>query len=622
MAVETPIHEMKNGLVVMQAETGKPVFANNAANNNWDITKEFSGDKGQGVLQWDGNDLFQKSNAGKSQTAPLEYKFEVDEPGTYYISLRAIRPETGAPGDRNNDFFIRVEDAPYEKIFFSGPREEFKWAIKFDPGHGKTKIDSTFVVTQKMINDNDGIFTLNLAGRSSQAGVDEIHINKGGFDRDADAPTSKFISGSAGNPPPPPAPPTEPDEEVEPPAPPSPPPAPPAPPSPPPVPPSPPAEDVKVNLWIIDADTDKRIEKITMGEDFDLARLKNGNFSIEAEVTGGPAGSVKLQFDDGQARTESAAPYALFGDVGTDFWGETLSEGPHQVKVEVYADKSGKGALLDAKTVAFDVFDSAVAPVPPTTDPEPEVPEQETDISVSFTLINAETDDSLGVITEGTQIDLTKLGAEGFSISAEIAGATVGSVGLSFDGGATQIENVVPFALFGDRNGDYVGRDLAAGTHSVEVVLYEGKNGTGAILGEASQTFEAVTGGDAPPVADSLFSYIFVDTEEDVAVGAFEDGDIFPVKGDTVPENLSFAVLPLFDDAESVEIIFNGNSRVESVEPYAAFGDRNGNFFDGPFQLGENELTVRAYDADGGVGNLLAEDTLVFTFDPTVYELA
>lgn len=482
MAVKTPIHEMKNGLVVMQAETGLPVFSNNNANSDWKLTGQFKDDKGDGVLLWVGPNLTGPSNAGQPQTAPLEYKFEVDEPGTYYIALRTIRPETGAANDRNNDFFIRVEDEPYQKIFFSGPRDEYRWAAKFDPGHGKTKIDSTFQVTQKMINDNDGVFTLNLAGRSEFAGIDEIHINKGSFDRDDDAPTSKFVSGSANDNTPPPPPP-EPDDE-------------PADPPPPPPPPPPPETDP----------------------------------------------------DEGEGDS---------GDAG----------------------------------------------------------------QIAFTLIDAETDAAIGLLKEGTIVDLSDLGAEGFSISAEIEGLPVESVRLIFDGETSRIENVEPYALFGDKGGDFAGRELLVGTHTIQAEFYAGANGEGALLGTSALTFEAVAevaepvDPPEPPEADSLFGYLFVDTADDTPLLPFQNGDRFPTNGEDL-QDLSFAVIPLFDDAESVEIIFNGASRIESVEPYAAFGDKNGDFFSGPFLNGQNELTVRAYSEDGGLGDLLAEDKLVFEFSP------
>ena len=197
-------YEMKNGLVVMQAEDGKFVYSSNSANGNWEETKQFAGEDGT-VMLWTGNDYFNKSNAGEKQTAPLEYTFEVDSPGTYYLTLRAIRPVTGEAGDRNNDFFVQFENGDHEKLFFSGDRNEFRWASLIDPGHGEKKVAATYSVTQSMIDKNDGIFTLTISARSSFAGFDEVHFQKGSASRDATAPTSNLITGDGGSDPQPPA---------------------------------------------------------------------------------------------------------------------------------------------------------------------------------------------------------------------------------------------------------------------------------------------------------------------------------------------------------------------------------------------------------------------------------
>ncbi|MFK7764038.1 MAG: DUF5060 domain-containing protein, partial [Roseobacter sp.] len=199
-------YKMDSGRVVMQAEDGTFVNEGNAANDTWQLTDQFAGSKGDGVLLWTGPDYFADSNGGTAKTAPLEYDFEVTSAGTYYISLRAIRPVTGEPSDRNNDFFVQFEDGDFKKVFFSGARESFSWATTYDVHEQKSP--ATFTVTDQMIAENDGIFTLTLSARSAQAGIDEIHIQKGSVSRDSNAPTSELVNGDGGTgdptPPPPP----------------------------------------------------------------------------------------------------------------------------------------------------------------------------------------------------------------------------------------------------------------------------------------------------------------------------------------------------------------------------------------------------------------------------------
>ncbi|MEL6570390.1 MAG: cadherin-like domain-containing protein [Pseudomonadota bacterium] len=201
---EEAYFEMTNGLVVMQAEDGAFVDASNPENDTWDLTQSFSGDKGDGVLLWTGNDYFGGQHAGTPKTAPLAYKFEVDEPGTYYLTIRAIRPVTGEESDRNNDFFVQFEDQGFTKIFFSGARDQFTFASTYDKNHQKSP--ATFDVTQDMIDQNNGVFTLTVSARSHMAGMDEIHIKKGSASRDHDSETSALVQGATdgGTPPPPP----------------------------------------------------------------------------------------------------------------------------------------------------------------------------------------------------------------------------------------------------------------------------------------------------------------------------------------------------------------------------------------------------------------------------------
>ncbi len=187
----TPIHQMEDGLVVMQAETGVFQFEGEAANDLWELTTQFDDDNGSGVMLWTGGDMFNGSNAGQTQSAPMSYSFTVDEPGTYFISLRAIRPVTGEESDRNNDFFVRFEDEDWTKLFFSGQRETFVFGTTYDSNHNFSQ--ASFEVTEEMIAANDGVFTLEIGARSRYAGLDQIHIQKDNANRDQDAETSEVV---------------------------------------------------------------------------------------------------------------------------------------------------------------------------------------------------------------------------------------------------------------------------------------------------------------------------------------------------------------------------------------------------------------------------------------------
>ena len=184
---------MQDGLAVIQAEDGEFLIPDAPGNDTWRLTQQFDGAKGDGVMLFDTDrDYFNNNNAGTPQTGPIKYTFKVEgDPaevaGEYYITLRGIKPNTGEPNDRNNDFFVATskegEDPNnWKKLFFSGGPEKFIWGQTFDHNHDKNP--ATFTI------DGPGLYSIYISGRSRQAGLDEIHIQKDSFNKDADAPTS------------------------------------------------------------------------------------------------------------------------------------------------------------------------------------------------------------------------------------------------------------------------------------------------------------------------------------------------------------------------------------------------------------------------------------------------
>ncbi|MEM6423351.1 MAG: hypothetical protein AAF698_12215, partial [Pseudomonadota bacterium] len=229
-----PVYLMEDGRVVMQAETGVFLIDGAAGNDTWKLVQDKAGYKGEGYLLFDTDtDYFNGSNAGQPQTGPMKYTFRIDDPdaaGTYYITLRSTKPNTGEPNDRNNDFFVTAgaADEPpsgWKKVFFSGGANQWLWGRTYDVNHEKSP--ATFEV------DGPGEYTIFVSGRSRQAAFDEIHVQKGRASTDHDAPTSPLATGST---PPPPPPPDEPDE----------------PDNPPPDQPDPPAGDLDFTLALID----------------------------------------------------------------------------------------------------------------------------------------------------------------------------------------------------------------------------------------------------------------------------------------------------------------------------------------------------------------------------------
>ena len=194
------VHRMRDGLVVMQAEDGEFVLPKASGNDTWSLETDLKGFKSDGYLLFDSDeDYFATKSAGTAATGPLSYAFRVagdeeDAAGRYFITLRAMKPDTGESSDRNNDFYVAAGPADedpsgWQKLYFSGGSERWLWGSTFDAG-GK-KGPATFEV------DGPGDYAIHVSGRSRQAGLDEIHVQRGSKSTDDGAETSPMVTGGS-----------------------------------------------------------------------------------------------------------------------------------------------------------------------------------------------------------------------------------------------------------------------------------------------------------------------------------------------------------------------------------------------------------------------------------------
>ena len=115
------------------------------------------------------------------------------------------------------------------------------------------------------------------------------------------------------------------------------------------------------------------------------------------------------------------------------------------------------------------------------------------------TLINADTDQPIAAfanLTSGAVLDLSKLPTKHLNIRANVAaGATVGSVKFGYDANASyRTENIAPFALAADTNGDYNAWTPTVGSHTLKVTPFSAKNATGTVGATKTITFSVVAG--------------------------------------------------------------------------------------------------------------------------------
>ena len=120
----------------------------------------------------------------------------------------------------------------------------------------------------------------------------------------------------------------------------------------------------------------------------------------------------------------------------------------------------------------------------------------------SFTLIDAVSDTDLFELNDGATINLSNLTNTQLNVRANVNG-TVASIAFKLDGTKGKIENVAPYALFGNRGSDYNPWQPTLMTYSLVANIHSSKNGEGVILNTKTISFTVVEDILMPPTAPS-----------------------------------------------------------------------------------------------------------------------
>ncbi len=109
------------------------------------------------------------------------------------------------------------------------------------------------------------------------------------------------------------------------------------------------------------------------------------------------------------------------------------------------------------------------------------------DITIgNFTMIDANTDSGLFILSDNAVLDKsTDLNNLNFlNVRANTNTNFSGSIVFALSGALNfnQTESVAPYALFGDRGGDYAGMDFPVGTYTLMATAYSGLGGTGDVV--------------------------------------------------------------------------------------------------------------------------------------------
>ena len=112
---------------------------------------------------------------------------------------------------------------------------------------------------------------------------------------------------------------------------------------------------------LVDASTNQDILTITEGAQIVLGDLPGTYLNIYAVTGPAPTNSVELSIQGALSatRTENVAPYALYGDNGGDFNGETFGLGQYTVSAQAFEGSSGSGESGPITSVNFEIVTSA-----------------------------------------------------------------------------------------------------------------------------------------------------------------------------------------------------------------------------------------------------------------------
>ena len=215
---------------------------------------------------------------------------------------------------------------------------------------------------------------------------------------------------------------------------------------------------------LINADTDLPIGALTPGMVLDLATLPTRNLNVRADTNPATVGSVVFSLSGAQthADTENLVPYALFSDIAGDYFAWTPPVGSYTLLATPYDGPDGTGAAGTPLTLSFTVINSVGS-------------------VASYTLVNADTDLDIGPLTPGMVLDLATLPTRNLNVRANTAPATVGSVVFILSGASSQsmTENVEPYALASDVQGDYYAWTPPVGPYSLTATPFSQAGGGG-----------------------------------------------------------------------------------------------------------------------------------------------
>ncbi|CAN5628409.1 hypothetical protein BH23BAC1_BH23BAC1_31020 [soil metagenome] len=221
-----------------------------------------------------------------------------------------------------------------------------------------------------------------------------------------------------------------------------------------------------LRFTLINASTNEELFEIKDGSVINLTEIRTKHINIRAYTKPVETGSVvfRLRGAKNLNHIENVEPYALYLNDRLNFFKWKPPIGEYTLKATPYSQPRGKGEEGISYSISFTIISDAIV--------------------TGFVLVDSDNNKDIMEITEGLEIDISKLPTMQINIRANTEPEKVGSVKLSIkdlvgDNFFSHIENAVPYALFSDHRGNYYGRLAENGHFLVEATPYEQVEGRG-----------------------------------------------------------------------------------------------------------------------------------------------
>jgi len=238
----------------------------------------------------------------------------------------------------------------------------------------------------------------------------------------------------------------------------------------------------------------------------------------------------------------------------------------------------------------------------------------------SLTLVNADTDRDVGLLANGTTIDLSKVGSR-LNVRAN-PGSGVGSVRFVLDGGTpreySKVETHAPLAAFGDNAGDYAAWTPTVGSHTFTVTPFSGTGATGTAGQPLTVNFNVVSGTPAPtPTGAAINGFTLFNAATDARIGTMSNG--MTLNLNTLGRSLNVRADTSSGAVGSVAFFLDGvRVKTENTAPYTIGGDvfrSNGTIDYLPWTPKAGSHTLKAVVYSGASGGGTAGQSRTITFN-------